>query len=137
MESCILFRTGCSFCFDSIHYHFNVYLKIADNKIKRYSRFVFLSYFFVFFCNYSGLSILIKGSASCNYSKDLQAEQDFFAIDREVIESKLEAIELPIGTHRYDFHYRLPRNIPYSVDGLYGNVKYFVQGMTPKLKANT
>ncbi|KAG5682369.1 hypothetical protein PVAND_011725 [Polypedilum vanderplanki] len=74
-----------------------------------------------------GLSLLIKGSASCNYSKDLQAEQEFFAVERKLIETKLDSIELAAGSYNYDFEYRLPRNIPYSVDGQYGNVKYFVQ----------
>lgn len=74
-----------------------------------------------------GLSILMKGSASCNYSKDLQAEQEFFVTEKEVIESKAEAIELGPGNFRYEFSHRLPRNIPFSVDGTYGNVKYFVQ----------
>lgn len=74
-----------------------------------------------------GLTLLIKGSASCNYSKDLQAEQEFFSIEREVIESKVDAMEMPIGNYKYEFKHRLPRNIPYSVEGQYGNVKYFVQ----------
>ena len=71
----------------------------------------------------------MKGSAACNYSKDLQAEQEFFMVDREVIESKAEAIELGPGNFSYEFSHRLPRNIPFSVDGTYGNVKYFVQGI--------
>lgn len=74
-----------------------------------------------------GLNVLIKGSASCSYSKDLQAEQEFFAIEREFFETKVEPTELPIGNYQYEFEHRLPRNIPYSVDGQYGNVKYIVQ----------
>jgi hypothetical protein len=75
-----------------------------------------------------GLSLLIKGSASCNYSKDLQAEQEFFSVDRKLIDTKAESTDLATGNYTYDFEYRLPRNIPYSVDGQHGNVKYFVQG---------
>jgi hypothetical protein len=74
-----------------------------------------------------GLSLLLKGSASCNYSKDLQAEQEFFVVDRQLIEPKQEANEMTPGVYRYEFCHRLPRNIPYSVDGQYGNVKYFAQ----------
>lgn len=74
-----------------------------------------------------GLSLLIKGSASCNYSKDLQAEQEFFVVERELIEAKIEPTELATGSYNYQFEHRLPRNIPYSVEGQHGNVKYFVQ----------
>lgn len=34
--------------------------------------------------------------------------------------------EVQAGTYLYDFSHRLPRNIPYSIEGLYGFVKYFV-----------
>lgn len=71
---------------------------------------------------------MIKGSASCNYSKDLAAEQEFFTVERELIENKIDPIEMPSGNYRYEFSHRLPRNIPYSVEGAYGQVKYFVQG---------
>lgn len=80
--------------------------------------------------------MLIKGSAACNYSKDLQAEQEFFVIERELIEAKMDPIEIAAGVYSYDFKHRLPRNIPYSVDGQYGNVKYFAQGEFLNLTVN-
>lgn len=80
---------------------------------------------------FAGLSLLIKGSAACNYSKDCAAEQEFFVIERPLIEveSKVDSIEMAADVYRYEFQHRLPRNIPYSVEGQYGNVRYLVQGM--------
>lgn len=107
-------------------------------KTNHFSRSITLELIFLFIRNYLGLSILIKGSASCNYSKDLQAEQEFFSNDKDVdfepelneLKAKSDSLELPTGTHRFEFSHRLPRNIPYSVEGQYGNVKYLVQGTT-------
>lgn len=75
-----------------------------------------------------GLQLTIKGSAKCNYSKDLTAEQEFFAKEQNLVGVKggLEIIELAPTTYLYEFEYRLPRNIPYTVEGVYGFVKYFV-----------
>lgn len=52
-------------------------------------------------------------------------------IERDLIEvaSKMEPIEVAVGAYRYEFQHRLPRNIPYSVEGQYGNVRYLVQSM--------
>lgn len=69
----------------------------------------------------------IKGSGMCNYSKDVSAEQEFFVQERDLIGSKgAEPSEIQPGTYTYDFAHRLPRNIPYSIEGVYGFVKYFV-----------
>lgn len=69
----------------------------------------------------------MKGSAQCNYSKEFSAEQEFFVQERDLIGSKgAEPIEIQPGTYKYDFSHRLPRNIPYSIEGVYGFVKYFV-----------
>lgn len=69
----------------------------------------------------------IKGSGQCSYSKDLTAEQEFFVQARDLIGSKgADPTEIQAGTYIYDFEHRLPRNIPYSVEGVYGFVKYFV-----------
>jgi hypothetical protein len=58
----------------------------------------------------------------------LAAEQEYFSIERQLIEPKADApSELPVGKHNFDFEHRLPRNIPYSVDGQYGSVRYFAQ----------
>lgn len=77
--------------------------------------------------NISGLLLTIKGSAQCNYSKDITAEQEFFVQDRNLVGSKgADPTEIQPGTYLYDFEHRLPRNIPYSIEGLYGYVKYYV-----------
>lgn len=69
----------------------------------------------------------IKGSAMCDYSKDVSAEQEFFDQERDLVGSKGgEPSEIQPGTYTYDFAHRLPRNIPYSIEGVYGFVKYFV-----------
>lgn len=69
----------------------------------------------------------LKGSAMCNYSKDFTAEQEFFVQERNLIGSKgADPVEVQPGTRKYDFSHRLPRNIPYSSEGVYGYVKYFV-----------
>ncbi|CRL02451.1 CLUMA_CG015055, isoform A [Clunio marinus] len=74
-----------------------------------------------------GLILTIRGSAMCNYSSDLTAEQEFFVQDRDLIGSKgAEPKEIQTGTYDYDFAHRLPRNIPYSIEGVYGYVKYYV-----------
>lgn len=71
--------------------------------------------------------LTIKGSAFCNYSKDHSAEQEFFVQDRDLIGTKgAEPREIEVGTYTFDFAHRLPRNIPYTAEGVYGNVKYFV-----------
>lgn len=76
---------------------------------------------------FSGLLFTIKGSATCNYSKDFTAEQEFFIQERDLIGQKgAEPREVEPGTYTFEFHHRLPRNIPYSCEGIYGNVKYFV-----------
>jgi hypothetical protein len=70
----------------------------------------------------------IKGSAQCNYSNDLSAEQEFFIQVRDLVGCKgAEPTEIQPGTYVYDFAHRLPRNIPYSIEGVYGFVKYFVE----------
>lgn len=75
----------------------------------------------------SGLFVTIKGSAQCNYSKDLTAEQEFFVQVRNLIGSKgADPTEVKPGTYNYDFSHRLPRNIPYSIEGVHGFVRYFV-----------
>lgn len=69
----------------------------------------------------------IKGSAMCNYSNDVSAEQEFFVQERDLIGSKgAEPSEIQPGTYTYEFAHRLPRNIPYSIEGVYGFAKYFV-----------
>lgn len=74
-----------------------------------------------------GLLLTVKGSAMCNYSKDFSAEQEFFVQERDLIGSKgAEPREVEPGTYTFEFHHRLPRNIPYSSEGVYGYVKYFV-----------
>lgn len=74
-----------------------------------------------------GLMLTIKGSAMCNYSKDLSAEQAFFVQERNLLGSKgADPTEVAAGTYTYDFSHRLPRNIPYTIEGVYGYVKYFV-----------
>lgn len=71
--------------------------------------------------------MVIKGSAQCNYSNDLSAEQEFFVQDRALVGSKgADPTEVQPGTYTFEFAHRLPRNIPYSIEGVYGNVKYFV-----------
>ena len=80
------------------------------------------------FLPHAGLVLLIKGSAVCNYSKDLSAEQEFFGVERDLVGKKGgEPLELAKGTYTYDFGHRLPRNIPYTTEGIYGYVKYFVR----------
>lgn len=76
---------------------------------------------------FSGLFLTIKGSAQCNYSKDLTAEQEFFVQVRDFVGKKgAEPTEVKAGTYTFDFAHRLPRNIPYTVEGAHGFVKYFV-----------
>lgn len=70
---------------------------------------------------------MIKGSGQCNYGNDMTAEQEFLVQERNLVGSKGgDPSEILPGTYLYDFEHRLPRNIPYSVDGVYGFVKYFV-----------
>ena len=69
----------------------------------------------------------IKGSGQCTFSKDLAAEQEFFLQERNLIGSRGgEPTEIQPGTYNYEFEHRLPRNLPYSIEGVYGYVKYFV-----------
>jgi hypothetical protein len=71
--------------------------------------------------------LTMKGSAMCNYSKEFTAEQEFFVQERDLIGSKgAEPREIEVGTYTFEFHHRLPRNIPYSVEGVYGFIKYLV-----------
>jgi Arrestin (or S-antigen), C-terminal domain/Arrestin (or S-antigen), N-terminal domain len=73
--------------------------------------------------------LTIKGSAMCVYSKEFTAEQEFFVQEKNLIGSKgAEPTEIKPGTFIFEFEHRLPRNIPYSVEGVYGYVKYFVMG---------
>lgn len=61
----------------------------------------------VFF--FSGLSLTIKGLASCNYSKDLNAEQEFFVQERDLLGNKgADPTEIPVGNYNYEFAHRLP-----------------------------
>lgn len=70
---------------------------------------------------------MIKGSGKCNYSKDISAEQDFFVQERNLVGAKgAEPQEIQAGTYIYEFEHRLPRNIPYTTEGVHGEVKYFV-----------
>lgn len=38
-----------------------------------------------------------------------------------------EAIEVPVGIHSYKFSCRLPQNLPYSVDGEHGHIRYRIE----------
>lgn len=74
-----------------------------------------------------GLILTIKGSGQCNHSNELKAEQEFFVQERALMGSKgADPTEVPSGIYTFDFAHRLPRNIPYSVEGVYGFIKYFV-----------
>lgn len=56
-----------------------------------------------------GLHLTIKGAALCNYSKDINAEQEFFKQERDLFGSKgAEPSEMQPGTYKYDFSHRLP-----------------------------
>lgn len=69
---------------------------------------------------------MVKGSGQCNFTNDVAAEQEFLVQERNLIGSKgADPTEIQPGTYLYDFEHRLPRNIPYSIDGVYGFVKYF------------
>jgi hypothetical protein len=45
----------------------------------------------------------------CNYSKDLNAEQEFFVQERELLGAKgADPSEILPGTYNFDFAHRLP-----------------------------
>lgn len=77
----------------------------------------------------AGLHLTIKGSALAKYSADLSAEQEYFCVEQDLIGSTSPSAppqEIAAGRYRYDFEHRLPRNIPYTSEGIHGCVKYFV-----------
>lgn len=46
---------------------------------------------------------------------------------RDLVGSKgADPTEIKAGSYTYDFSHRLPRNIPYSVEGVHGFVRYYV-----------
>lgn len=49
-------------------------------------------------------------------------EKRFYIFGKKESETSIEK-----GTHIYDFEFQLPSNLPYTIEGKYGHVRYFVK----------
>lgn len=82
----------------------------------------------------NGFSLVISGSAEIEWHEDDNDKRDTYRGKEELLhaeialiaQSKGGAIEIPVGTHVYNFACVLPPHLPTSFEGNYGKIRYIV-----------
>lgn len=90
---------------------------------------------FWFFANVSGLRLVVKGKAECKWSESRGSSSSYIFGKQKYLESVTfllgsehgEPTYVPIGVHTYNFACLLPENIPSSIEGTFGSIRYKVE----------
>lgn len=82
----------------------------------------------------NAFTLVISGCAEIEWSEDDNDKRDTYRGKEELLhaeialvaQSKGSAIEIPVGTHVYNFTCELPQHLPTSFEGNYGKIRYLV-----------
>ncbi|KAG5679990.1 hypothetical protein PVAND_009524 [Polypedilum vanderplanki] len=82
-----------------------------------------------------GLRLLIEGKSTCEWSESagkstrkFRGEEIHLQIIKYLFGDKDDdPMEIPAGIHCYKFSFQLPADLPYSVEGEFGNIRYKVE----------
>lgn len=89
---------------------------------------------FLTFRNVSGLRLIVKGKAECEFSEGSGNKKKRYTGKERYLNSvtymfgsaNADPVEVPVGVHTYNFENLLPEPLPYSVEGKKGFVRYKV-----------
>lgn len=89
----------------------------------------------VYILFFLGLCLTVEGKSNTEWTEPVGKTTRTFLGEQKHLESVTylfgqedgETIEVPAGIHSYKFSCRLPPNIPYSVDGEHGHIRYKIE----------